>query len=172
MTEGSEGVELRKAVPSADSGSARSAGLVSWLLAHAPPGQFLRYLAVGVWNTTFAYVTFALATAFLDELMPAAYLMGSLISSLLNITVSFLGYKWFVFKTRGNYFREWVQAVMVYSGSILLGLAILPPTVWVVTLATNAPERAPYLAGAIILGVQVVLNFLAHRRFTFREKRQ
>ena len=29
-------------------------------------------------------------------------------STVINITVAFLGYKWFVFKTKGNYLREWM----------------------------------------------------------------
>ncbi len=54
-----------------------------------------------------------------------SYLAGSLRSSLLNITVSILGYKWFVFKIRGNYRREWVRRVLVYIGVIALGLVLL-----------------------------------------------
>jgi putative flippase GtrA len=140
------------------------------LTRHIPPSQLGRYLVVGMWNTAFAYGTYALFTALLDRYMPASYMAASLISSMLNITVSFLGYKWFVFKTRGNYLREWARCVMVYSGSILLGLALLPPTVFVVSYLTNRPGAAPYIAGALILGVQVILSFLGHRTFTFKDK--
>jgi putative flippase GtrA len=100
--------------------------------------------------------------------MPVSYMLGSLLSSILNITVSFLGYKWFVFKTRGNYLREWVRCLMVYSGSIFLGLALLPPTVLAVSYITTRPAAAPYIAGALVLGVQVVLSFLGHKHFSFR----
>jgi putative flippase GtrA len=142
--------------------------LIRRLTWHIPPGQFGRYLMVGIWNTAFAYGTFVLFTALLDRYMPASYLAGALISSLLNITVSFLGYKWFVFKTTGNYLREWTRCLMVYSGSIVFGLALLPPTVYVINYLTNQPRAAPYIAGALILGVQIILSFLGHKAFSFR----
>jgi putative flippase GtrA len=135
---------------------------------HIPPGQLGRYLMVGIWNTAFAYGTFVLFTTLLEPYMPASYLAGALISSVLNITVSFLGYKWFVFKTKGNYLREWTRCLMVYSSSILFGLALLPPIVYVINYLTNQPHAAPYIAGALILGVQVILSFLGHKAFSFR----
>ena len=138
------------------------------LTKHIPPGQLGRYLAVGVCNTAFAYGSYALFTALLDRYMPASYLAASLISSVLNITVSYLGYKWFVFKTRGNYLKEWIRCLMVYSGSIAVGLLVLPPTVFVVSRLTGNPVGAPYIAGALVLGVQVVLSFVGHKRFSFR----
>ncbi len=142
-----------------------------WIAAatrHIPAGQLGRYLVVGVWNTAFGYATFALFTALLDRYVPASYLAASLISSLLNITVSFLGYKWFVFKTRGNYLKEWGRCLVVYSGSIALGLAMLPPTVLLVEYLTGNPRAAPYIAGALLMAAQVVLSFLGHKNFSFK----
>ena len=139
------------------------------LTRHIPPGQLVRYLVVGVWNTAFAYGTFALLTWLLDRYVPASYLAASLLSSVLNITVSFLGYKWFVFRTQGHYLREWLRCLMVYSGSIALGLLALPPTVYAVTALTGSPAAAPYIAGAVVLGAQVVISFLGHKRVTFAE---
>src|SRR5262245_23437062 len=134
---------------------------------HIPPGQFGRYLLVGLWNTAFGYGTYALFTALLQGHVPAAYLVASLLASVLNITVSFLGYKWFVFKTRGSYLKEWARCLMVYSGSIALGLALLPPAVFVVQQITGDARSAPYIAGALVMGVQVVVSFFGHRTFSF-----
>ena len=58
---------------------------------------------------------------------------------------------------------------MVYSGSIALGLLRLPPTVFAVTAVTGNPAAAPYIAGALVLGVQVVISFLGHKNFSFRD---
>jgi hypothetical protein len=57
---------------------------------------------------------------------------------------------------------------MVYSGGILLGLALLPPTVFLVSYLTGNPRAAPYIAGALLLGVQVILSFLGHKTFSFK----
>jgi len=137
------------------------------LTAHIPPGQLGRYLLVGACNTAFAYGTYALLTFLLDRYMPASYLAASLLSSLLNITASFLGYKWFVFRTQGNYLKEWVRCVMVYSGAIALGLVLLPPTVFLVRHLTGNPRTAPYIAGALLLALQIVVSFLGHKNFSF-----
>jgi putative flippase GtrA len=134
---------------------------------HLPPGQVARYLVVGLWNTAFGYGTYALCVFLLEGRVPAAYLVASLLASLLNITVSFLGYKWFVFRTRGNYLKEWLRCLMVYSGSIGLGLVLLAPAVYLVEHVTGDARSAPYIAGAVVLGVQIVASFFGHQRFSF-----
>jgi putative flippase GtrA/ADP-ribose pyrophosphatase YjhB (NUDIX family) len=150
----------------------RRPSLFRSLTAHIPSQQWLRYLLVGVWNTVFAYASFALLTYWLTPLMPASYMVASLLSSFLNITVSFLGYKWWVFKTKGHYLREWLKALMVYSGSIAIGLALLPPTVYAITRLTHDPVKAPYIAGALLMGFNVLISFFGHRQFTFKVPKQ
>jgi putative flippase GtrA len=67
------------------------------LAKHMPPGQVLRYLLTGAWNTLFGYGTFALFTMLLAPLGRQSYILAVIPSTLINITVAFLGYKWFVF---------------------------------------------------------------------------
>ncbi len=134
---------------------------------HIPTGQVGRYLVVGLWNTAFGYGTFAFLTWVLSDRIPASYLVASLVSSIFNITVSFLGYKWFVFKTTGNYLKEWVRSLAVYGGSIAVSMVLLPPMVFLLTVVTRRPSAAPYLAGAFLLIGQVLVGFLGHRNFTF-----
>jgi putative flippase GtrA len=138
------------------------------LFSHIPAGQFARYLLVGVCNTAFGYATFALFTALLEKVVPHSYMAASVLSSLLNITVAFLGYKWFVFKTQGNYLREWCRCVGVYSGSIVLGLILLPFLVFLIRHRFGYHHQAPYIAGAVLTGVTVVVSFFGHKRFSFR----
>jgi putative flippase GtrA len=140
------------------------------LTAHFPPGQFGRYLVVGAWNTLFGYASFAALTAVLTPLIPYSYMAASLVSSILNITVAFLGYKWFVFKTKGNYLREWARCVMVYSGSIAIGLALLPVLVGIIRHTSRYERGAPYIAGALLIGISVVFSFVGHKRFSFRTR--
>ncbi len=148
-----------------------SSGQNGWtakLTRHFPPGQFGRYLLVGTWNTLFGYGTFALFTAALNPILPHSYIWASLLSSLLNITVAYLGYKWFVFRTKGNYLREWFRCVAVYSGGILFGLIALPLLVVVIRHNTRFFAEAPYIAGALLTVVVVVYSFFGHKKFSFR----
>lgn len=141
---------------------------IAGLTSHIPPGQFLRYVAVGIWNVSFGYASYAAFTAVLMGVIPYGYLAASLLSSLLNITVAFLGYKWFVFRTKGRYLQEWIRALTLYSGIMALGIVLLPPLVAAVTHITHSPKRAPYVAGAVITALNVCLSFFGHKKFSFR----
>lgn len=137
------------------------------ILRHFPPGQFGKYLIVGLCNTAFGYGTYAALTALLTPHLPFAYIFAGLIASPLAITFSFLTYKRFVFKTKGNYLREWSRCILVYGGTALLGTAILPLTVFLLRHLTPADQSAPYIAGAIQMGTGAILGFLGHKNFSF-----
>jgi putative flippase GtrA len=138
------------------------------LARHFPPGQFGRYLLVGGFNTLFGYGTYALLTALFDRVSPHGYILAGAVSTLLNITVSYLNYKWFVFKTKGNYLREWARCVAVYSGGIVIGIVALPTLVFAIRHYTSYFASAPYIAGAILTGATVVISFVGHKKFSFR----
>ena len=136
--------------------------------AHIPPGQFGRYLIVGLWNTLFGYGMFALFTALLNPILSHSYMWASALSSVINISVAFLGYKWFVFKTKGNYLREWLRCMTVYGSGILLGLIVLPILVFLIRHNTHFDSQAPYIAGAILTATTVLYSFFGHKHFSFR----
>lgn len=138
------------------------------LTRHIPPRQFARYLLVGLWNTAFGYATFAFFTHLLENVVPQSYMLGSVLASFVNITVSFLGYKWFVFKTRGNYLREWFRCVTVYGSNALVGLAILPVLVYTIRHYSHWQREAPYIAGALLTGLTVIVSFFGHKHFSFK----
>jgi putative flippase GtrA len=135
---------------------------------HFPPDQFLRYLLVGVWNTVFGYAIFAGLTAALDPYIAQSYLPALVIGSFVSITSAFLCYKWFVFRTKGNYLREWMRCLAVYGSSTLGSLVILPAVVWALRHGAGMGHLAPYAGGAILTCFGVVYNFLGHRSFSFR----
>jgi putative flippase GtrA len=141
------------------------------LASRVPAAQFGRYLLVGVWNTIFGYSSYALLTAALTPRVPYAYVVASVISGVLNITIAFLGYKLFIFKTKGNYLREWFRCLLVYSGGIAIGTSLLPPTVFVLRHFTRADASAPYIAGALWMGLNVISSFLGHKTFSFAPAR-
>ena len=141
---------------------------MSRLTQHIPTGQFGRYLLVGAWNTLFGYGSFAFFTLLLNPVMAHGYVLALVISNLLSITVAYIGYKWFVFKTKGNYVREWIRCVAVYSGGIVFGVLALPVLVWVIRHNTGFFAEAPYIAGAFLTAFVAVYSFLGHKKFSFR----
>ena len=134
---------------------------------HIPPGQFGRYLVVGGVNTTFGYACFALLTLMMTPRLPHAYIFAGVLSSFINITVSFLNYKWFIFKTKGGYLREWMRCVVVYSGGMVVGTILLPICVFLLRYFTPMHDSAPYIAAAVLTVFNVIAGFVGHRKFSF-----
>ena len=140
----------------------------SRLTSHIPPGQFVRYLMVGVWNTVFGYSLYALLTALLTPRLRFAYLYASIFSNLIAITVAYFGYKFFVFKTKGNYLVEWFRCILVYGSGILPGLVLLPLLVGGLHYGFHLDRSAPYIAGGLWTGLTVLYSFFGHKHFSFR----
>lgn len=147
------------------------AGRLRRLTSHIPRRQVVRYIVVGAWNTLFGYLVYATLTALFTRLTSFyPYVFAAVLSNIVNITGSFLGYKWFVFKTKGNYLREWLRAMAVYTTSITITTISLPLLVGLLRHTTHFPRAAPYIAGGIICTASVTMSFFGHKHFSFRSK--
>ncbi len=135
---------------------------------HPTASQFSRYVAVGSFNTLFGYALFALLNFCFRHIGDGSYMYAAALANLVAITVAFLGYKWFVFRTRGNYLLEWLRCLSVYGTSALAGLICLPILVSVLRPRLPRPGATPYLAAAIVTALTVFTSFLGHKRFSFR----
>jgi putative flippase GtrA len=170
-----------------------------------PAGQFFRYLCVGAFNTLFGYICFAIALTLLNALLPAGFLyltviLASILSTPLNITVAYLGYKFFVFRTKGNFLSEWIKCFAVYGTGMIPGLVALSALtrflqsmihshasalhalvaaielhlsgkpLAVVEHIATGKAMAGYIAGAIVIGISTIYSFIGHKKVTFRQK--
>jgi putative flippase GtrA len=170
-----------------------------------PAGQIVRYLCVGIFNTAFAYVTFAVALTLLNDALPQRFLyltvvLSSVIVTPLNITVAFLGYKFFVFRTKGNFVREWLKCFAVYGTGMIPGLIALSALTKLLQATfhrdsvplhamlhtfeqhlSGAPLRwvthiatgkamAGYIAGALMILFTTIYSFMGHKHVTFKAK--
>jgi putative flippase GtrA len=132
--------------------------------------QFVRYVLVGGFNTVFGYGFFALLNWMFTGFGSYSYMYAAILANFIAISVAFLGYKWFVFRTRGNYLMEWIRCFGVYGTSALIGLAGLPIMVTILRPHLQRPELASYLAAAILTVVSVVFSFFGHKNVSFRQK--
>jgi putative flippase GtrA len=170
-----------------------------------PGGQFLRYLCVGAFNTVFGYLTFAIILTLLNAAMPARFLYltviaASVLSTPLNITVAYFGYKFFVFRTKGNFLGEWLKCFAVYGSGMIPGLVVLSaltrflqsaihrravplhaflaavelhlsgPPLTFLQHIATGKAMAGYIAGAVVIGVSTIYSFVGHKKITFRQK--
>jgi putative flippase GtrA len=137
------------------------------LLARVTNGQFVRYIIVGGWNTLFSYFVFAFFTYILTGVIPYAYMAATVISSIINITVAYLGYKRFVFKTKGNYLAEYLRCYVVYGSAAVASLILLPVLVYLLNFVIVQRVYVPYIAGAIVSLGAALVSFFGHRNFSF-----
>jgi putative flippase GtrA len=171
-----------------------------------PRGQFVRYLCVGVFNTFFGYLSFVIILTLLNVALPARFLyltviLASLLPVPLNITVSYLTYKFFVFRTKGNYLAEWIKCFAVYGTGMIPGLVAISGLtrflqfiihghaaslhVFLSAVGRHLSGRplvllqhiatgkamAGYIAGAIVIATTTIYSFLGHKWVTFRVKK-
>jgi putative flippase GtrA len=147
--------------PAADSYPIKSDRIV-----HA--GQVVRYLMVGGWNTVFGYAVFATLNWAFTDIIPYPFMAAAVLGNIIAITVAFFGYKFFVFKTKGNYWREYLRTYVVYGTSSLLGLILLPVFVVLVGSVMHDQRMVPYIAQAIAVPMVVLVSFVGHRKYSFR----
>ncbi len=119
----------------------------------------INYLAVGAWNTLFGYVFFALLYFLFGKTLH--YLVLLVLANIVSITNSYLGYKFFVFKTKGNYLREYLRVYMVYGVAMLINLALLP-------LVVEGLKINPVPAQGFLVFVNVIFSYFGHKKISFR----
>jgi putative flippase GtrA len=133
--------------------------------------QVIRYLMVGGFNTCFGYGLFVAFNYLFRRLGVYGSEIASLLSNVVAITAAFLGYKWFVFRTRGNYLREWLRCMSVYGSSMLFSLVMLPPLTLFLRRWFGPTQMASNVAAAILIVVTVIASYFGHKHFSFRRSR-
>ena len=138
-----------------------------------PTGEVIRFLAVGGFNTLFAYGLYILAVHVYHNLLPHRGLalivdLAQITAKPIAITIAFLGYKHFVFRTHGNYLKEWMKCVVVYGVSTPFELVILPLATTFFTWFAITHSKAPALAGIVNSVCIASYSYFAHKKFSFK----
>lgn len=124
--------------------------------------QKVRYLIAGGWNTLFGVGTSFLLYWLLHQRIH--YMVILIIGNIIAVTMAYVSYKLFVFRTRGNILVEYLRFYMVYGVGIVVGLVASPFCIEV--LGMNF-----YVSQLLILIVTVASSFIAHKRFSFKTSR-
>jgi putative flippase GtrA len=138
-----------------------------------PSGEVIRFLMVGGFNTVFSLALSSGFILFYSHLLPHSGkpLIADLAfasSTPVGITVAFLCYKHFVFRTQGNYLKEWLRCFAVYSVSFPMGLAIVPGATHLFQHSRLPPVYAPYLAIGVNSIIIACYSYFAHKKFSFK----
>jgi putative flippase GtrA len=117
------------------------------------------YIYVGIWNTIFGFLTGIVVYKF--TIQSTNIIFVGVISNIVSISMSFLTYKFIVFKTTSNWVREYLKCYIVYGVMALLSIFLL--WVFVSHYGLNI-----WLAQGLIVVVTSTTSYLSHKKFTFK----
>ena len=134
----------------------------------------LRFLLVGGFNTVFAWSVFTALNwlfATINERMEWNFSeilvanVALIVQYAITINVSFITMRYYVFRSHGDFWKEWAKAWSVY----ILLYAVNAPSIsflmWIFKL--NA-----WWAQAIYLIFSTVVTFLLHKYYSFRQTKE
>jgi putative flippase GtrA len=148
-------------------------GLFAAIRRVLPGAEVIRFLMVGGFNTVFsialAYVFIIPVQFFFPKLPRAAVTTIANYAALpFAITVAFLAYKWFVFRTHGNYFKEWLKVFAVYGVSLPFPAIVIPIATSLFLFLHLTPRLASLLALIANSGTIACYSYFAHKKFSFK----
>lgn|SRR5574341_1552276 len=124
--------------------------------------QKINYIVAGTWNAIFAYTSFV-ALYFIAKPYHVSVIVVLIFNQVIAYTQAFIVNKLFVFKTRGNYLREYIRFYIV--NGISFGANIVLIYIFVTLLHFNA-----IVSQGVILCILVIFSYAGHAKFSFRSK--
>lgn len=117
------------------------------------------YLIVGGWNTIFGYAVYLGLLALIGK---DHYWWLLIPTNIIGVTQNYFSYKLIVFRTKGRWASEYGKFWIVYLPYLGANLLLLPALVaWL--------ELDPRIAQGVYAVIAVVITYLGHKYFTFRE---
>jgi len=119
----------------------------------------LRFIAVGGWNTAFAYLAYFAVFALLHDRIH--YLLVSTIAHVTAVTNAFICQRWLVFRTR----TPWLSSFMRFN---LVQLGVLAGSLAGMTLLVEVMHLRPFLSQMVVMSAAIVASYLLNLSYTFR----
>lgn len=126
---------------------------------------------MGIWNTIFGYLVFVGLDYLFNLIFTpryVAYMSAAVLANILAIINAYIFHKFVTFQSplRGlAIIPEFVRFFSMYLFSFFLGLVLLPVFVELFHLD-------PKIAGALLIPVTIIISYLGHSRFSFRQDNQ
>jgi putative flippase GtrA len=139
-----------------------------------PAGEVIRFLLVGASNTIISLALYSGFVILFSHLLPHRGKpliadISAIVSKPISITVAFLCYKHFVFRTHGNYIKELLRCFAVYGVSTPAELIILPVATHLFLFPQMTHAYAPFLAGIVNAVIIASYSYFAHKKFSFKQ---
>ena len=121
---------------------------------------FKGYLLIGIINTVFAYFSGILIFNFFYPVLEIQKI--SILTSIFNITFSFLNYKLFLFKNFKNYISEYFKYLI--SNVLIILFSILTLYIFIEILNFSI-----YLAQLLIISLAVLFSYFVNLNYIFKK---
>jgi putative flippase GtrA len=131
-------------------------GVIALMRAHETK---IRFLLAGGLNTLFGLAIFPVLIWFLAPLS-LHYMIVLAVSQAICVVFAFVTNKMLVFKTRGEYFKEFGRFATFYIGSFAANLVALPILVELVRIP-------PIWSQLMFITTLIILSYFWHNRITF-----
>jgi putative flippase GtrA len=84
------------------------------------------------------------------------------ISNLVAMAMSFITYKVFVFRTAGNWIKEYFKSCIVYGNAAIISIFLI--WYFVDVVGWNI-----WISQGLTIGITVLISYFGHKKFTFRK---
>lgn len=121
--------------------------------------QKLRYLLVGGFNTVFSYAIFCLFQLLLGKYLH--YLVSLVLVYFISVFNSFINLRFFVFRSRGRFWHEYLKVNFVYLWHLLFNILLL-------YMLKDKMHVNIFIAQFICAIALVVIVYFAHKHFSFK----
>jgi hypothetical protein len=120
-----------------------------------------KFLMAGFFNTTFGYAIGVAGFSLMNGVVWLPLML--VIINVVCISLSFITYKFFVFRTTGNWLSEYMKCYLVYGLSSIMSILV----VWYLIEVCGYKF---WLAQGFVTLAAVFLSFKLHSHFTFAKK--
>lgn len=136
--------------------------------------QKIRFLLVGGFNTLMSfliYYAFLYITSGKEQL-------SLLLMNLINVNISIITMRYYVFQSHGKFYKEYVKAFSSYTVLYFINMGLLAFFVSVIRVKESLPEdcllyEIPNLNKAVAqlccICIITVITFFVHKYFSFRK---
>ena len=117
------------------------------------------YILVGIFNTIFGYAIFLIFWSMMHGRYSSFFIL--FITHLLSVTLAFINYKVFVFRSKSKFFLSYIKFNIVYIGSFIFNFVTFEVLV-------KKLQILPFIAQGIITVIMVFFTYFLHKKFSFK----
>lgn len=85
------------------------------------------------------------------------------LAAIINITNAYICHKLFVFRTKGNYLKEYLRYYIVYSVPIGIGFIFFPICIEILKMNFNVVQ-------ALLTFITIIISYFGHKHVSFKKQ--